>query len=192
MNIFNSAIETHAEWKLKLLQQLTHGKMELDANTMKDPHVCELGQWVNDEGRQYSFLPLFQRMCSEHKEFHGLAGEMIEYINVGDLAKAKEMLIHSGPLRQSSAKLVNALKECGKELDSSAVKGITVTDTVNNILKDKTNRTIIEVDCDTSVLDAIKLMAKHNVGSLAVNKDGNYIGFFSERGYIPFSATLRI
>ena len=147
MNIFDSAIETHAEWKLMLLQQLNHGNVEIDVNTVNNPHLCELGQWIDAQGTQYSFLPSFQRMCAEHEQFHRLSGDLIHSINAGELEKAKEMLLHAGPLRQSSAKLVTALMECGKELDSPTVKVITLTDTLNDILKDKGNRAIIEVDC---------------------------------------------
>lgn len=50
-------------------------------------------------------------------------------------------------------------------------------------LLDSKGRHIISVAPDTSVYDAIKLMAEKMVGSLAVMDDGNLCGIITERDY---------
>jgi len=54
--------------------------------------------------------------------------------------------------------------------------------TVALVLKRK-NRLPITISPDASVLDALKLMAENNVGSLVVLEGENYIGILTERDY---------
>jgi len=42
---------------------------------------------------------------------------------------------------------------------------------------------VISIDASTSVLDALKLMAQKNIGSIVVNEQGNYAGLLTERDY---------
>lgn len=50
-------------------------------------------------------------------------------------------------------------------------------------LLDTKGRHIISVDPDSSVLDAIKLMAEKTIGSLVVMNDGDLCGIITERDY---------
>ena len=43
--------------------------------------------------------------------------------------------------------------------------------------------TVISVAPDATVLDALKIMAEKNIGSVVVMKDGNYQGILTERDY---------
>ena len=183
MSIFNEAIAAHTEWKLKLIQQINQGQAVGNIDAITNSHLCELGQWIENVGGKYAYLPSFKTICTEHEEFHRIAGELLGHINKGNLVKAKEMMAYGGALRQSSDKLIKALMESGKELESPAVKSITATDTINEILRDKTNRSVITVEGETSVKDAIKLMVENNVGALAVYQGSEFVGFFTERGY---------
>ena len=42
---------------------------------------------------------------------------------------------------------------------------------------------VVMVDPDTTVLDAIRLMAEKNIGSVVVARQGSYLGIVSERDY---------
>lgn len=53
---------------------------------------------------------------------------------------------------------------------------------VSNILQTKTNK-VISVSPDTSVLDALKIMAQKNIGSILVMEGDNYLGIMTERDY---------
>ena len=184
MNMFNALIEAHEEWKLKLINQINQGQMTDDFDAIMNSHLCELSQWVNDVGGRYSYLTAFKIMRSAHEEFHSIAGELAAHVKACNFAKVRELMSHGGTLRQSSNKLITALVECGKEINSPAMKGISVKDTINDILREKTKKSVITIEGDATVLDAIKLMVQHNVGSLAVYTKGIFIGFFTERGYL--------
>jgi CBS domain-containing protein len=53
---------------------------------------------------------------------------------------------------------------------------------VSDILTRKGDKSV-SVTPDTSVLDALKLMAENNIGSVMVMKDGEYFGLVTERDY---------
>jgi len=53
---------------------------------------------------------------------------------------------------------------------------------VSNILARKGGR-LITIDAGSSVLDALKLMAEKNIGSVVVLDDSDYVGLLTERDY---------
>lgn len=53
---------------------------------------------------------------------------------------------------------------------------------VSKILSRK-NRDAISIDPTSSVLDALKIMANENIGSLVVKENGKYVGIVTERDY---------
>jgi CBS domain-containing protein len=56
------------------------------------------------------------------------------------------------------------------------------TDSVGALLRDKAP-TIHSITATATVLDAIKLMAEHNIGAVPVLQQGRLVGMFSERDY---------
>lgn len=54
--------------------------------------------------------------------------------------------------------------------------------TVASLLSRK-NKNSVTVSPDTSVIDALKLMAEKNIGSVIVMKDDQYLGIVTERDY---------
>jgi CBS domain-containing protein len=57
-----------------------------------------------------------------------------------------------------------------------------MTDTVRAVL-DKKGRHVLAVSPETSVYDALRMMAEHDIGALIVLRDGRLAGVFSERDY---------
>ena len=53
---------------------------------------------------------------------------------------------------------------------------------VADILARKGNK-VTQVGPDTSVLDALRIMADQNIGSVMVTHEGQYIGIMTERDY---------
>src|ERR1700712_90681 len=53
---------------------------------------------------------------------------------------------------------------------------------VSDILTRK-GSSVIAIDADISVLDALRLMAEKNIGSVIVTEDGEYLGLLTERDY---------
>ena len=56
------------------------------------------------------------------------------------------------------------------------------SDSVGALLRDKASA-IHSVPTTATVLDAIALMAKHNIGALPVMRGGRLVGMFTERDY---------
>lgn len=55
--------------------------------------------------------------------------------------------------------------------------------TVSQILSSKTSKTILFVHPEQTVLEALEVMAEHNIGVVLVMKDAKLVGIFSERDY---------
>jgi len=55
--------------------------------------------------------------------------------------------------------------------------------TVKEIMDAKGKRTTHAVNCDSSVLDALKVMAEANIGAVLVKDNEHIIGIYSERDY---------
>jgi len=53
---------------------------------------------------------------------------------------------------------------------------------VSDIL-DRKGVSVITIDADTTVLDALRLMDDKNIGSVVVTEDGEYLGLLTERDY---------
>lgn len=53
---------------------------------------------------------------------------------------------------------------------------------VADILRRK-GQNVISIDAGTSVLDALKLMADKNIGSVVITENGKYAGLLTERDY---------
>ena len=56
MNIFNEAIEKHAQWKIVLKKHIDEGICP-GIKEISDYHFCELGRWIYGEGLRYNRLP---------------------------------------------------------------------------------------------------------------------------------------
>ena len=55
--------------------------------------------------------------------------------------------------------------------------------TAEDILNEK-SRDIISVSPDTTILEALNVMVKNNIGALLVVENGNYIGIYTEREFV--------
>ena len=183
MNIFNDAIENHAVWKMNLKRTLEEGIFQ-DIKQIGDCHACGLGRWIYSDGVRYNHLPSFDSMCVAHEHFHRTAAEVIYYGNKNNLAKARGLLTVDGAFFQSSTKLIRALMDCSNELADSVVTGIRSREKVKDLLRNKDNQAVQSIDAGATAMDAIKLMVDHNIGSIVINKDSNFLGIFTERSYM--------
>ena len=59
---------------------------------------------------------------------------------------------------------------------------------VSDIL-DRKGVSVITIDADTTVLDALRLMDDKNIGSVVVTEDGEYLGLLTERDYARKAAS---
>ena len=194
-NIFNQAIESHVEWKRTFRKSLEGGAPPLNPHEVANCHACDLGKWMYGEGIRYNRLPSFDAMCAAHEVFHRAAAEVVHHQAVGDKLKAESLLKPDGACGVASANLVRAIMDCANELTPSVAKGIRNNGTVNDLLRLKGDDEVQPVEADTAILAALRKMVDHNIGSLAIYKEGRFLGILSERGYLrklvePSAASL--
>lgn len=53
--------------------------------------------------------------------------------------------------------------------------------TLRDILNAKGLRTVFEVSCDSTVMEAVHRMNEHSIGAMIVMEDGHMVGVFTER-----------
>jgi CBS domain-containing protein len=183
-NIFKDEIETHTQWKINLKKHVEEGIYQ-DIKKVGDCNICELGKWIYGDGVRYNRLPSFESLCIAHEHFHRVAAEVVFHSNANNKIKAKSLLADNGDFSHSSTNLIKALMDCSKEVaDSVVVDVMKNRQKVKDILQTKENNTIFSIEGHVSALDAIKMMVDHNIGSLAINKNGEIHGIFTERGYL--------
>lgn len=182
MNIFNQAIESHAEWKMRLKRHIDLGRV-VNLQEAANCHACDLGQWIYGEGLRFNSLPSFESLCASHELFHRAAAEVVVHSNAGDKDKALSLLRPNGVFSEKSNNLVQALMSCSRELAQHVVKYTHHNGKVIDILNNKAETKIHSVQETLSVLDALKYMVEHNIGSLVVMKGDDFVGIFTERGF---------
>ncbi len=183
-NLFNEAIETHAQWQTILKRHIEEGQAQ-NLEEAGNCHICGLGKWIYGDGEKYNRSPSFASMASAHEQFHLIAAEVALNTNTKDIAKAKSLLATDGSFSKASVKLIKSLMNCSRELSDSLVTGIRNVRKVKNILQTKEIKDIVTIAGNAPVMDALKSMIEHNIGSLVINDiDDNLLGIITERGFL--------
>jgi len=79
----DEAIASHTKWKMKLASYLAKPDRSLNPAVVGSPGQCDLGKWINGEGKQHSSLPEFAAMVSGHAAFHKAAASVIRRADTG-------------------------------------------------------------------------------------------------------------
>ena len=58
-----------------------------------------------------------------------------------------------------------------------------ISDTIGILLGCRSERSVLSIDPDDSVYEALEMLAKYNIGVLLVCKNNQLVGIFSERDY---------
>jgi len=111
----NDAIHAHANWKMKLFSYLDNPDNSLSSDQISFDQIssdsaCELGQWLNGEGRKYSSAPEFAPLESSHARFHKSAGEILNIANSNGEVAPETVLSARNDFANASDEVVEALK----------------------------------------------------------------------------------
>ena len=74
----NEAIRAHAGWKKRLTVYLRHPDGSLDPSDVERIDACELGEWIEREGRfEFPTDMAFQHLEEAHARFHRCAADIV-------------------------------------------------------------------------------------------------------------------
>jgi len=89
---FLEIISAHVRWKQRLLDYIANSSEKLDPALVGTDNHCKLGQWIYGEGQAYAELPHFEKVRTEHAQFHKHAAAVVTFVNLGDHATAQQVL----------------------------------------------------------------------------------------------------
>ena len=106
---FDSAIEAHRQWKVKLRTAIAD-RQKLDADAICKDNLCPLGKWIHGPGgARWGSHPIFTDLRSKHAEFHAAAGDAARKINSGGFGDAEELIGSGSPFAHTSNDVTAAL-----------------------------------------------------------------------------------
>ena len=98
----DSALESHAGWKIKLRAAID-GESTLDAASIGRDDCCALGRWLHGEARrQFPNSPTLADCAARHAAFHCEAGKVATAINARRYDEADAMLGPATPYNAAS------------------------------------------------------------------------------------------
>ncbi len=110
---FNSAIQAHIDWKMKLTNYIGKPDGTLDSKVVCKDNNCALGKWIHGAGANYrkSHQLIFDSLKSSHAEFHRTAGEVVELANSGRKKEALILVAPTGRYGTASKKTVGIIEQ---------------------------------------------------------------------------------
>ncbi|MGC2208947.1 MAG: CZB domain-containing protein [Candidatus Korobacteraceae bacterium] len=106
---FDEAITCHTKWKMKLASYLAKPDHSLTAAVVESPSQCDLGKWINGEGKKHSSLPEFAAMVSGHTAFHKAAAEVVRKADSGQKVGEEIALGAKSEFAAASSAVVRSL-----------------------------------------------------------------------------------
>ncbi|MBL4710905.1 MAG: chemotaxis protein CheW [Gammaproteobacteria bacterium] len=112
----DSAIQKHAEWKLKLHTAITRNE-KLEASEISRDDCCILGKWLHGEAKsKFSHLKNYIECRDKHKTFHVEAGRVAKFINDEKYKEAETMLGAGSAYANASSSVATAIISLRKEI----------------------------------------------------------------------------
>lgn len=119
MNLDN-ALAAHADWKVKLRIALAT-KQSLDAASIASDCNCDLGRWLQGDGkRKHGASASFKSCVEGHTEFHRCAGLIAHKINAADYAGAELELEAGRAFSKASSLVAVAVRRLKTEMLAAA------------------------------------------------------------------------
>lgn len=106
---FDQAIAAHAGWKNKLAKYLKNPDHSLKAAEIALDDHCELGKWIAGEGKQFSNLPEYATLKSDHTRFHKVAADIVQRANAGQKVEEEVAIGGKSAFVSASSAVVQAI-----------------------------------------------------------------------------------
>ncbi len=112
---FDEAVSAHTAWKREFRRCLAKNDGRVRPANLS-VYQCELGRWIYGEGENYSSLPEYETLKSEHVRFHGIAAELVNKANSGESIDAEMEPCCNSEFSKSSSAIVIAIMAMKKYL----------------------------------------------------------------------------
>jgi methyl-accepting chemotaxis protein len=119
---FDSAINAHVQWKMKLSNYLSKPDQSLNPVRVSSDQNCELGKWLYGEGKKHSNLAGFSTLLDAHAKFHRVAGDVIRRANAGENVAKEIALGASSEFAKVSNAVVSDLRQLRSLVRSAETK----------------------------------------------------------------------
>lgn len=106
---FEEAISSHAAWKQKLGAYLAKPDQSVSATNLEKDYACDLGKWIEAEGKNFAGNPEFAKLKEEHTRFHRAAADVVRRADSGQSISEEIALGAASPYASSSMAVVRAL-----------------------------------------------------------------------------------
>lgn len=91
--------------------------LDMDISAVRDDGRCRLGQWIGDEGARFGSMSEFALLRQRHREFHEVAGAMLEAHLAADHDLARRL--EASRFHDASTEVFRALDAFGAALRAS-------------------------------------------------------------------------
>jgi aerotaxis receptor len=104
-----AALQQHQQYLVDL-RNAAMRKLKLDANTLRRPDCCDLGQWIAQGGQGWGHAPVFRELVRQHQTLHHEIGRAADAVNEGRYAEVESLLAPGKGMQQASRAMMGALK----------------------------------------------------------------------------------
>jgi hypothetical protein len=106
---FDHAIAAHAAWKNKLAKYLKTPDHSLQPSEVALENRCDLGKWIDGEGKKFAKLPEYASVKSDHARFHKVAAGIVQRANAGEQVAEEVALGAKSEFASASSEVVRAI-----------------------------------------------------------------------------------
>ena len=108
MNL-DDAIKTHTVWKMLLRRYIDRPDHSLSPVAVGSLDGCDLGNWLEGDGKKYSNIPEFTALVAGHARFHQAAAEVIRRADWGQTVSPEVALGSASPFESATREVVQLL-----------------------------------------------------------------------------------
>ena len=117
---FDSAIQSHASWKMKLTNYLSSPDGSIQADELEKDDQCELGKWIQSESANLGGESTFQELKQLHSAFHKVAAGLVRRADAGENVSAEVALGGESEYSQQSMRIVSLILEMSHKIPERA------------------------------------------------------------------------
>lgn len=105
----DDAIAMPTMLRMTLGRYIAEPDHSLDPGKVGSPSLCELGIWLNGEGKKYSGTPEFAPLIAAHARCHQAAAEIVNRADAGQITLREIFLGSKSPFDNAAREVVQLM-----------------------------------------------------------------------------------